>query len=103
MGTSQQAGVPERFTREMGLTHAEVVRTLPPAIEHRPFTIEDDVVRIELDGRRVTIRLGAQRWRSIASLRVPYLSVTFAFEGFPDAERVQFMQRFERYFQRGGG
>ena len=103
MGSSQQGGVPERFAREMGLTHAEFVRTLPPAIEHRPFTVEDDVVRIEFEGRRLTICLGVQRWRSIASLRLPYLSVTFAFEGFPDAERAQFMHRFERYFQRGGG
>jgi len=94
---------PFRFTRELGLTHAEFHRSLPPAIAHRPFTAEDTRVRIEDAGRSVIIDLGPQRYRCIASLRVPYVEATFEFSGFSSSERQAFMDRFERYFQRGGG
>lgn len=91
------------FTRELGLTHAEFYRSLPPAIAHRVFTVEDNRVRIDDGDRTVTIELGEQRYRSIASLRLPYLEARFTFLGFTTAERLKFMERFERYFQRGGG
>lgn len=91
------------FARELGLTHAEFFRSLPPAISPRRFTAEEDTVRIDDEGRTVTIELGPQRYRSIASLRLPFLEVTFTFTGYSASEREAFMERFERYFQRGGG
>ena len=91
------------FTRELGLTHTEFFRSLPPAISPRTFTVDDDVVRIDDKGRTVTIRLGPQQHRSIASLQLPFLQVTFTFSGYATSEREAFMERFERYFQRGGG
>lgn len=91
------------FTREMGLTHAEFYRSLPPAIAHRAYSVEDDRVLIEFDERTVIIELGPQRYRSIASLRLPYAQVRFTFLGFSPGERQDFMDRFELYFQRGGG
>lgn len=97
------AGQAIRFTRELGLTHAEFYRSLPAAIAHRAHTVEDDRVRIDDGTRTVTIELGPQRHRSIASLRLPYLEARFTFEGFSTPERQKFMERFERYFQRGGG
>lgn len=91
------------FTRELGLTHAEFFRSLPAAIAHRAFTVDNDRVRIEQEGRSVIIELGPQCYRSIASLRLPYVEVRFRFVGFTTGERQDFMERFERYFQRGGG
>lgn len=91
------------FTRELGLTHAEFHRSLPPAIAHHPFTFENGQVQIDYEERSVTIELGAQQQRSIASLRLPYVEVRFTFVGFSTPEREDFMERFERYFQRGGG
>jgi len=91
------------FTRELGLTHAEFYRSLPPAIAHRPFTTHGNKVRIEDGGRVVTIDLGPQRYRPIASLRMPFVEATFTFVGYSEPDRRQFMERFERYFQRGGG
>jgi hypothetical protein len=102
----QDAGPAEpvrRFNRELGLTHAEFYRMLPPAVAHREFTVEDDRVRIEDGHRRVTIELGPQRYRRIASLRLPFLEARFTFVGFAPAELDAFMARFRRYFQRGGG
>ena len=91
------------FTRELGLTHGEFYGSLPPAIAHRPYTVEDHRIRIEEDGRKLTIELGPQRYRAIASLKLPYLEVRFTFAGFTAPERERFMMRFERCFQRGGG
>jgi hypothetical protein len=92
-----------RFTRQLGLTHAEFHRSLPPAIAHRAFTVENNRIRIDVGERTVTMELGPQRYRAIASLRLPYVEVTFTFIGFSGGERHAFMERFERYFQRGGG
>ena len=87
----------------MGLTHTEFFRSLPPAIENREYSVEDGVVRIDVDGRSVIIELGSQLSRAIASLKLPYLEVRFSFHGFSDEEREQFMERFELYYRRGGG
>jgi hypothetical protein len=94
---------PISFTRELGLTHAEFHRSLPPAIAHRPCRLDGDRVIVEEGTRTVTITLGPQQQRRIASLRLPFVVVDFEFVGFTAAEFEDFMQRFERYFQRGGG
>ena len=86
----------------MGLTHAEFFRSLPPAIDH-PYTVEGRRVVVEHGSGHVELELGPQQDRRIASLRLPYVVVRFTFAGVPEAERTQFMARFERYFQRGGG
>jgi len=87
----------------MGLTHAEFFRSLPAAIEHRDYTVEDGVVRVDVDGRQVVIELGPQLSRNIALLKIPYVEVRFSFHGFSDEAREQFMERFELYYRRGGG
>jgi hypothetical protein len=91
------------FTRELGLTHDDFFRFLPPAISPHRFTVEENTVRIADGDRTVTIELGPQQHRSIASLRLPYLEARFTFHAFSAEERAAFMARFERYFQRGGG
>ncbi len=91
------------FTRSMGLTHTEFFRSLPPAIAGHPYEREGHTVSIAYDGRSVTIVLGPERTRAIAALRLPCVEVTFTFRGFPEDERRAFMDRFDRYFLRGGG
>ncbi len=91
------------FTRELGLTHAEFHRSLPPAIAHRPFRRDGDRVIVEEGAKTVTISLGPQQQRRIAALRLPYVVVDFEFVGFTRSVFEGFMKRFERYYQRGGG
>ena len=91
------------FTRELGLTHREFYRSLPAAIAHRPFAVEGHRVVIEQGSGTVIIELGPQLYRSIASLRLPYVEARFTFKGIPRPDRDRFMERFERYFRRGGG
>lgn len=94
---------PDSFTRELGVSEAEFFRSLPAAVDHRAFTHENGCVRMDSDGRSVTIDLGEQRYRTIASLRLPYMKVKFSFVGYSHEERARFMHRFELYFRRGGG
>lgn len=93
----------ERFSREMGLTHAEFFRTLPSAIAGQPFQRKGSRVTIDYGERSVVIELGPERTRRIALLALPYTEVRFAFVGFANDQREQFMQRFDLYFRRGGG
>ncbi len=92
-----------RFTRELGLTHAEFHRSLPPAIAHHPHSVDGHRVLIDYGDRSVIIELGPQQHRRIASLQLPYVEVTFVFVEFTTPDREAFIERFERYFRRGGG
>lgn len=103
-GASTEGGEPTcSFTRELGLTYTEFYRSLPPAIAHHAFTVEEDRVQIDYGTRTVVIELGPQQHRKIASLQLPFVEVCFTFVGFRPVERQAFMARFERFFQRGGG
>lgn len=88
---------------EMGLTHAEFFRTLPAALDGRPYRIEDAIVSIDDQGRTVTIRLAPESVRRIALLQVPVTRVEFVFDGHQPEQIESFMSRFARYYQRGGG
>ena len=93
-----------RFTREMGLTHAEFFRDLPAAIEHRDCEIRDGVwIGMPVGRGRLQIELGPQQVRAIAALRLPFVRVSFEFVDVGDRAREQFMQRFDLYMRRGGG
>ena len=92
-----------RLTQDMGLTHVEFFNTLPAAIAHQDFVVEDNVVRIEYEGRRVLIELGCEQVRKIALLRLPHTEVTLSFFHFTTEQRNQFLTRFDLYFRRGGG
>lgn len=91
------------ITREMGLSHAEFWRTLPRALEGRPYQRDGNTIAIRDCQRQLTIHLGPEGKRRIALLQLPVTRVTFAFSGYTAADMDAFMQRFSRYFQRGGG
>ncbi len=88
---------------EMGLTHAEFLRTLPAALGERPYRVEGDRILIDDQGLPVLIRLLPQGERRIALLRIPITRVEFHFEQHPPARIDAFMTHFARYYQRGGG
>ena len=94
---------PEKFSREMGLTHAEFFKSLPAALDHQPYERTASGVRVDYGDRSLEIDLGPQQERRIALLRLPYADVQFRFRGFPDDAREVFMQRFDLCFRRGGG
>jgi hypothetical protein len=98
-----QSFYPERFEREMGCTEAEWLRWLPGAIgaQHWKLQTHSAGVRIGDGALGLTWRTGEPR--VIALLRLPRLLVNFRFAGLDEAQRYEFMKRFDLYMQRGGG
>ena len=91
------------FTRELGFSHKEFFRSLPAAIAHREYVVCGNTVRLGYEKGSVRIELGPEQVRAIASLRLPSTKVTFSFFDISKLQRDRFMQRFDLYFQRGGG
>lgn len=99
----EEAAESHSFTRELGFSHAEFFRSLPAAIAHREYVLQGNTIRLDYEQGSICIELGTEEVRAIASLRLPSTKVRFAFSNLSDAQREQFMQRFNLYFQRGGG
>ena len=92
-----------RFEREMGLTRAEFLRSLPEAVGHPHYRIAGDRIEIADPAGPILILLGPAGERRIGKLRLPVTRVEFRFGQMAAVARDRFMARFERYFQRGGG
>ena len=92
-----------RFSRDMGITHGEFFRTLPAALPMLPYTVQGHDVIIAEDTQRLVISLSPEGRRRIAALSLPTTQVHFTFTGYSPQDVEQFMSRFDRAFQRGGG
>lgn len=99
-----QAHYAERFERDMGTTESEWLMRLPQAIGTWPWQ-QDGAQQLRVDLGAGHLRLCWQELppRVIALMRMPRLSVRFAFEGVQEEVRQQFMRRFDLTMQRGGG
>lgn len=92
-----------RLQRDMGLTLSDFVRSLPPAIAPLAYRQEGRIFTIVHPHGSIIITLGETGQRRIASLSLPVTPVEFEFVGLDTSDRDHFLQRFDRYFQRGGG
>ena len=95
--------VPENFSREMGLTFTEFLRTLPAAIGPFNFHLEGQAITIVHPSGTILIVLHETGERRIASMRLPVTRVDFSFNGLEAVQRKAFMERFDLYYHRGGG
>ena len=95
--------VSEHFFRVMGLTLEDFQRILPAAIGHSRYRLERREAVIDHPQGSISICLQSTNRRKLGSLSLPATPVEFRFSGLDEAARRQFMERFERYFQRGGG
>ncbi len=90
--------------RDMAITWEEFQRMLPAAVGDVPYRLHDRKIEIELSPRdRVYIALGKTGVRSIASISLPSTPVSFSYSGDQPTLFTAFLERFDRYFQRGGG
>ena len=88
----------------MGITHADLFRLLPLALNGANFTVVGKKILVSDDSERsVTICFSAERERRLGSLTLPVTLLEFRFAGYGDNEKDLFMARFDRTFQRGGG
>ncbi len=98
-----KGSVPEQFTREMGITFSEFLRTLPAAVAPLVYRVEDRTVTLEHPGGLIEIRLHATGERRLGAIRLPVTPVEFRFSGISQRQREQFLARFDLHYQRGGG
>lgn len=89
--------------REFGISHSDFFRILP-RIESTMKRIGERLVQISReDGRQLEIELSLEKIRRLATLRIPYVDITFRFSGWNDVQRTEFFENFDRSFQKGGG
>lgn len=89
--------------KNMGYERAEFFRVLPMALTGHGYRLDGDVIHVEMNPGRATIRLGARSTRRIALLTLPILPVEITFDGVAPDARDRFMIRFDNSFRRGGG
>lgn len=94
---------PYELVRQMGLSHAEFLRSLPAAAGEMECRVDGPHIQISQSNRRVDIRLGPEQDQRLGSLVLPQTRVNLRFEGFSETERADFLRRFDLAFQRGGG
>ena len=87
----------------MALTPEVFLRDLPRAMGDLDYAVADGRVDAASDGRRLTIDLKPLPPRVIGLLSLERSEVTIDFEGWAQAEREDFLERFYRAYQRGGG
>ena len=97
--------VPEHFQRDMGYSSKEFFRVLPAALGAFEFSKKGDRIHIHHpdDAQALELRIDALPDRRLGAFRIEHIAVEFSFSNMSAAQRKQFMTRFDRHFQRGGG
>lgn len=91
------------FSREMGFKESEFLRIFPGAINGAGHEIHGRTIVVQLEPGALTVQLGEQQYRKIASISLPYLVVSFSFDGVDQDGVDQFVKYFDLRYQRGGG
>ncbi len=89
--------------KEMAITHADFLRTLPRALDGREHTVDGNRMVVEDGPRRLEITLSETTERRIALLALPVTRVRLEFSGYTGAEVAAAVALFDRAFRRGGG
>jgi len=93
----------ERFEREMGCTEDEWLGWLPNAIGEHDWQLHRHSAGVRIGEGELSLTWRIGEACVIALLSIPRLLVSFRFAGLDEAQRYQFMKRFDLYMQRGGG
>lgn len=91
------------ITREMAISHREFRRVLDMAFdgEFRATGVGQDEF-VSRDGR-ITLCLAAETGRRIGSITMTVTVLSLKFSDMTEAAVEEFLARFDRSFQRGGG
>ena len=93
------------FKRDMGYSATDFFRILPSAIKDYTHRVEANRVTVNGAGKDQSVRLVVKSLpdREIGMIRIPRIEVEFSFRNFSEKERKEFMENFDRSYQRGGG
>ena len=97
--------VPEHFQRDMGYSSKEFFRVLPAALGEFVCHEAGDQLHIRHpdDERELVLSIRKLPDRRLGAFRIERIAVEFRFSNMSASQRKQFMRRFDRHFQRGGG
>jgi hypothetical protein len=98
-----QAFYPGCFEREMGCTEADWLRWLPLAVGEHPWKLHTGTAGVRIGDGALGLKWQVATPRVIGLIRIPVLRVSFRFAGVVEAQRYDFMTRFDLCMQRGGG
>jgi hypothetical protein len=89
--------------REFGLSHSDFYRIFP-RLEPTAIKVTERYFELErADGRKLEIEISPEKIRKLATLRIPYMDITFRFLDWSEGQRAEFFTDFDRSFQKGGG
>ena len=97
------AEVPERLSRDMGCTVADLQRWMPGAANGQPIRWQSNGCEIGLGTGQVALAWTPLPPRRIALLRIERLQLDMVFSGCSAAIRSSFLAHFDAYTRRGGG
>ncbi len=89
---------------DMGFSRNELIRGLETAVS--PYKVVNsgaNEIEIVENGRIVKLTTGPDSFRTIASMKIPLLSVCLKFFNFDQSRYDLFMDRFKKYLHKGGG
>jgi hypothetical protein len=90
--------------KDMALTPDEFFRGVALAMEEQDYRVENNGVEAGSPDRGISISIQPLPPRRLSGLlSLPRAQVTISFRGYGAAEEAEFLQRFDRVFQRGGG
>ncbi len=90
--------------KDMALTPDEFFRGAALAMEGREYRVESHGVETGSAERGISISIEPLPPRRLSGLlSLPRAQVTISFRGYGAEEEADFLQRFDRVFQRAGG
>jgi hypothetical protein len=90
--------------KDMALTSDEFFRGVSLAMEGLDYRVDKTGVEAGSTQRGISISIEPLPPRRLSGLlSLPRAQVTISFRGYGADEEAQFLQRFDRVFQRGGG
>ena len=89
--------------REMTISHKEFNRILKMAFEQEFKTVRADQSEFANSGNTINLKLSAESSKKIGSIDIPITELCITFMGMTEEQMKDFMIRFDRAFQRGGG
>ncbi|HYA19081.1 MAG TPA: hypothetical protein VEG25_00310 [Burkholderiales bacterium] len=92
-----------RVKREMAISHADFLRTLPSALNNKRYALNGDKITLQSENRTLQIFLSPEFSRQLGSVSLPVTHVEFVFSGYSAPEVDRIIERFEMYYRRGGG
>ena len=87
----------------MSITHAELYRLLPKALENYNYSIEHPIIDVAVNNGNLKITFNEQTVHKIASLSLPSTKVAFEFINVEQTDIDHFFDQFEFTYRRGGG